>query len=56
LQPGGWNVGFDDFYSMLFTGPSGLPNLIVTLVLVKVSQGSSWGPETGRFDVREVVA
>ncbi|VXB69037.1 hypothetical protein ARTHRO9AX_180653 [Arthrobacter sp. 9AX] len=30
LQPEGWNVGFDEFYSMLFTGPSGLPVLNVT--------------------------
>ena len=25
LQPAGWNMGFDEFYSKLFTGPSGEP-------------------------------
>ena len=34
LQPGGWNVGFDVFYSMLFSGPSGLPVLICDCVPV----------------------
>jgi len=56
LQPGGWNVGFDVIYSMLFTGPSGLPVLICDCLPVKVNPGQRGGPETGWFDEREVVA
>jgi hypothetical protein len=53
LQPEGWNVGFDEFYSMLFTGPSGLPVLNVTALQ---SPQAKRGPESGRFDEREDVA
>jgi hypothetical protein len=56
LQPGGWNVGFDVIYSMLFTGPSGLPVLIVTACQSGSFLASGKGPETDWFYEREVVA
>src|SRR6476661_768514 len=56
LQPGGWNVGFDEFYSMLFTGPSGVPVLIYDCPAQHDPGRPADGPETGWFYLREVLA
>jgi hypothetical protein len=49
-------VGFDVIYSMLFTGPSGLPVLICDCLPVNVIRAKREGPETGWFYERELVA
>ncbi|WP_186467122.1 hypothetical protein [Arthrobacter sp. UKPF54-2] len=54
------DVGFDEIYSMLFSGSSGVPGMNVTqsgnaASLSAVSAGSQ-GSGRGRFDVDAVVA
>jgi hypothetical protein len=48
-SPGGWNVGFDEFYSMLFTGPSGEPVLIYDCPGQHLSGRTSDGPGQAGF-------